>query len=66
MADEYLTVQEAAAVLKLSIETVRRYVRSGKLKSTKLGRQYRIKRADVDALLAYGTGPSVAEPAGQP
>jgi excisionase family DNA binding protein len=66
MADEYLTVQEAAAVLKLSIGTMRRYVRSGKLKSTKLDRQHRIKRADLDPLLAHGTGPSVAEPARQP
>jgi len=55
MADDWLTVQEAAAYLKLSIETVRRYLRDHKLKATKIGRQWRIRREELDRLLAEGT-----------
>lgn len=57
MADDWLTIEEAARYLKLSIETVRRYVRTGKLKATRLERQYRINREELDRLLAEGTKP---------
>jgi excisionase family DNA binding protein len=54
MPEEYLTVTEAAAILKVSIETIRRYLRAGKLKNYKIGRQYRIRRPDLEALLTNG------------
>lgn len=55
MTDDWMTVQEAAAYLKLSIETVRRYLRDHKLKAVKIGRQWRIRREELDRLLAEGT-----------
>jgi excisionase family DNA binding protein len=53
---EYLTIKQVAAELQLSIETIRRLVRSGQLRASALetppGRAgYRIRRADLEALL---------------
>ncbi len=55
MTDDWLTVAEAAAYLKLSLETIRRYIRDHKLRATKVGRQWRIRREELDRLLAEGT-----------
>jgi len=52
---EWLTVEQAAEYLSLSLETIRRYIRRGILHATKLGRQYRIRREELDRLLAEGT-----------
>jgi excisionase family DNA binding protein len=57
MSDLY-TVERAAALLGLHIKTVRGYVRDGKLKATRLGKSYRIARADLEA---FAGGP--VEPA---
>lgn len=48
---ELLTPDEAAAYLRLDRETVYRYIRSGKLVASKLGRHYRIPRRSVEQLL---------------
>lgn len=53
---DYLTVKEAAAELKVGVETIRRLIRSGELRATSLeavpGRAgYRIRRTDLEALL---------------
>jgi putative molybdopterin biosynthesis protein len=48
---EYLTPDEIAAELRISVETVRRACRSGQLKANRFGRQFRISRADLDAYL---------------
>lgn len=47
MNDLY-TVERVATLLGLHIKTVRGYVRDGKLKATKLGKSYRISRADLE------------------
>ena len=51
MKDEkpvYYTVEEVKDILKVSLETVRRYVRSGKLPAIKLGNKYiRIEKGDL-------------------
>lgn len=39
MAEELLTVKEVAARLKLNPQTVRRWIRSGKLRGMKIGRR---------------------------
>ena len=54
--DEWMTVKETAHQLRVSIETVRRLIRSGALRASSLetppGRAgYRIKRSDLEALL---------------
>lgn len=51
--DEYLTAPEVAAIFKVHLRTVQRYIASGKLRATRLpgGREYRIRRADAEAAL---------------
>lgn len=39
---QFLTVKEAAEILKLNIMTVYEYIRRGQLRALKLGRNYRI------------------------
>jgi excisionase family DNA binding protein len=55
------SVEQVAERLGLHVRTVRNYVRDGRLKAVKIGKQYRIARADLDALTgepapATGTG----------
>ena len=48
---EYMTAEEIAAKLRVDISTVRRLIRSGKLPSIRVGRQYRIERTAYEAFL---------------
>lgn len=43
------TVEQAAGLLGLHVKTVRAYIRDGRLKATKIGKQYRIARGDLEA-----------------
>lgn len=54
MTKELLTVEAAAEALKLHPKTVLRFIREGRLKATKVGRAFRIRRSDVDALAGLG------------
>lgn len=53
---EFMTPEEAAEVLAISKETVRRMVRSGNLKGIQIGRQYRVLRAAVEEIVAKARG----------
>ena len=55
--EELLTVEEAAARLKVDVETVRRWLRSGQLRGLKLGRMWRIPES---ALTALATTPAIS------
>lgn len=46
-----LTTEDVAGLLQLDIETVRRYIREGKLRAIKIGGQYRIRREDFEEFL---------------
>lgn len=48
---DYLTPNEIAAELRIAEETVRRWCRTGQLKSLRVGRQFRIVRSDLEAFL---------------
>lgn len=48
--DHLLTVEAAAERLKLHPKTVLRFIREGRLSAAKVGKSYRIQRADLDAL----------------
>ncbi|AOT04936.1 helix-turn-helix domain-containing protein [Arthrobacter sp. U41] len=49
--DELLTVREAATILRVSPESVRRRVRAGSLPACRLSqRAIRIRRADLDTI----------------
>jgi len=50
-SDEFLTVAEVAAALKLNHQTVRNWIVAGKLPALHAGRRVRIRRADFDALI---------------
>ncbi|GAB1692301.1 helix-turn-helix domain-containing protein [Krasilnikovia sp. M28-CT-15] len=56
MTQELFSVDEVAERLGLHVRTVRGYVRDGRLKAVRIGRQYRITRADLAALTG-GTVP---------
>ena len=50
MPQEFYSVDRVAALLGLHVKTVRAYVHDGRLKATRIGKQYRIARADLEAL----------------
>jgi len=52
-----LTVPEAARQTGRDPETIRRWIRSGKLRARKVGTQHVIEDADLDALVAEGSFP---------
>ncbi len=49
--DELLTVAEVADILRVSTMTVYRLIRSGELPAVRVGRNYRVRRAALDAYL---------------
>jgi excisionase family DNA binding protein len=49
--EPFQTVQEAAALLKVSEETVARQIRTGKIPATRVGRVWRIPSSYVYGLL---------------
>jgi excisionase family DNA binding protein len=49
MTEELYTVDAAAERLKLHNKTVLRFIREGRLRATKVGKQYRILRSDLYA-----------------
>jgi excisionase family DNA binding protein len=51
------TVEQAANLLGLHVKTVRNYVRDGRLKAVKIGKQYRIARQDLEAFTGRPVSP---------
>lgn len=49
------TLKQAAEKLGVSIVTLRRYIKQGKLTAKKVGKEYRVAEADVEALLVDST-----------
>jgi len=47
----YLTIKKVAEELEVNPETVYRLVRTNKLKALRIGRQYRIRREDLEEYL---------------
>jgi len=60
MARELYSVEEVAAQLGLHVRTIRNYVRDGRLKAVRIGKQYRIAREDLEAFT--GTSAAVFDP----
>ncbi len=48
----YLSVKEVADLFRVCPKTVRRWIKSGDLPATRLGRDWRIARADLKAFVA--------------
>ncbi len=49
-----LTVNEAAAIARVSAKTVRNWLAAGEIKTYRAGRQLRVDRADLDRFMAAG------------
>ncbi|MGW4676917.1 helix-turn-helix domain-containing protein [Micromonospora taraxaci] len=50
MKEEMYSVEQVAEQLGLHVRTVRGYIRSGRLRAVRIGKQYRITAGDLDAL----------------
>ena len=49
MTSNLYSAEQVAEMLNLHVKTVRRYVRDGRLKAKRIGKEYRITRADLEA-----------------
>ncbi|MFD8964317.1 helix-turn-helix domain-containing protein [Streptomyces sp. NPDC059568] len=56
---EFYSVEQVAGLLDLHVKTVRGYVRDGRLKATRVGKQYRIAREDLEAFTGSPAPPPV-------
>jgi excisionase family DNA binding protein len=50
MSEELYSIEQVAERLGLHVKTVRNYVREGRLKAVRIGKQYRIARSDLEAM----------------
>src|SRR5881397_1511830 len=48
MSTHLYTADEVAELLNLHVKTIRRYVRDGRLKARRIGKEYRIAKSDLD------------------
>lgn len=65
MSTELLRVDEVAERLKLHVRTVRNFVRDGRLKAVRIGKQYRIAREDVEAMTGTRLASAARDTAGR-
>ena len=63
LEESYLTVAEVAELLKLNQQTVRNWIDQGSLPALHIGRRVRIKRSDLDRVLAEGYRAAPSSPA---
>ncbi len=56
--EQYYTIEEVAKMLKVAYLTVYRWIQDNKLPSVKAGKQYRIKKNDLDNFLNSYKGKS--------
>lgn len=54
--EHYYSIEEVAKILKVAYLTVYRWIHNNKLKSLKAGKQYRIKKEDLDRFLSNSKG----------
>lgn len=51
--EQYYSIEEVAKTLKVAYLTVYRWVRAGKLVALKAGKQYRIKKEDLNTFTKF-------------
>ena len=49
--EKYYSIEEVSKMLKVVYLTVYRWIQDGKLKAYKAGKQYRIKKVDLDKFI---------------
>ena len=62
MQQDLYSVEQVAEMLNLHVKTVRNYVREGRLKAVRIGKQYRIAGEDLAAMTGRPTGSFRPEP----
>lgn len=62
MSQQLYSVEEVADRLGLHVKTVRNYVREGRLKAVRIGKQYRISGEDLAALTGRPATSFLSEP----
>jgi excisionase family DNA binding protein len=60
MSEEMYSVEQVAERLGLHVRTVRGYIRTGRLRAVRIGKQYRIARSDLGELTGRPGQPSGA------
>jgi excisionase family DNA binding protein len=58
MPDQLLTVPQVAAEFQVTPQTIRNWIDHGTLPAVRVGRAFRVKREDVDALLERASADS--------
>ena len=53
-AIDVLTAEEAAGILRVHQNTLKKWLRDGKMKGLQIGREWRISKAEIDRLLSGG------------
>jgi excisionase family DNA binding protein len=61
--EEVFTPKEVATTLKLSEKTVLQYLREGRLPGFRIGKHWRVKRADLAAIVQSAPHPVLVAPA---
>lgn len=56
--DPWLTVPQVSAELKLHPATVRAWIRSGRLAAVRAGREWRVRRSQIDRALLSDASPA--------
>ncbi|MDO8557030.1 MAG: helix-turn-helix domain-containing protein [Candidatus Jorgensenbacteria bacterium] len=51
LSDDFYTAEELATKLKLNVMTIYRYIKAGKLKAHKIGKEYRIGRTEFERFI---------------
>lgn len=51
LKEQYYSIEEVAKMLKVAYLTVYRWIQGGKLVAYKVGKQYRIKKEDLDKFI---------------
>ena len=55
MTEQLFTTEDAAKFLRVHVETVRFWIRTGRLAAIKVGRHWRVKRVDLERIAERGT-----------
>jgi excisionase family DNA binding protein len=53
MMNEFLTPEDVAGLLRLHLKTVYKLAKKGELPGSRIGRSWRFRRSDVEALVAH-------------
>ena len=59
--DPWLTVPQVSAELKIHPATVRIWIKTGRLRAVRVGREWRVRRSELDRTVMSDASPAYAE-----